>query len=38
MQTHTWAHDTSPKLKSLHDLSIRVDTEVTEEVLHHAGL
>jgi hypothetical protein len=26
------------KLKSLQDLSIRVNLEVTEEVMHHAGL
>jgi hypothetical protein len=37
-RTHTWARDTSPKLKSLQDLSIRVNVEVTEKVLHHAGL
>jgi hypothetical protein len=37
-RTHTWALDTSPKLKSLQDLSIRVNPEVTEEVVHHAGL
>jgi hypothetical protein len=36
--THTWALDTSPKLKSLQDLSIRVNPEVTEEVMHHASL
>jgi hypothetical protein len=36
--THTWAPGTSPKLKSLQDLSIRVNPEVTEEVMHHAGL
>jgi hypothetical protein len=36
--THTWAPDTSPKHKSLQDLSIRVNPEVTEEVVHHAGL
>jgi hypothetical protein len=36
--THTWAPDTSPKLKSLHDLSIKVNPKVTEEVMHHAGL
>jgi hypothetical protein len=36
--THTWTPGTSPKLKSLQDLSIRVNTEVTEEVVHHAGL
>jgi hypothetical protein len=28
----------SPKLKSLQDLSIRVNPEVTEEVVHHVGL
>jgi hypothetical protein len=38
VRTHTWALDTSPKLKSLQDLSIRVNPEVTEEVMHHAGL
>jgi hypothetical protein len=37
-KTHTWAPDTSPKLKSLQDLSIRVNPEVTEEVMHHASL
>jgi hypothetical protein len=37
-RTHTWAHGTSPKLKSLKDLSIRVNLEVTEEIVHHAGL
>jgi hypothetical protein len=37
-RTHTWALDTSPKLKFLQDLSIRVNLEVTEEVMHHAGL
>jgi hypothetical protein len=37
-RTHTWALDTSPKLKSLQDLSIRVNPEVTKEVVHHAGL
>jgi hypothetical protein len=36
--THTWAPDTSPKLKSLQDLSIRVNPEVTKEIMHHAGL
>jgi hypothetical protein len=35
VRTHTWAPDTSPKLKSL---LIRVNPEVTEEVVHHAGL
>jgi hypothetical protein len=38
VRTHTWAPDTSPKLKSLQDLSIRVNPEVTEEVVYHAGL
>jgi hypothetical protein len=38
VRTHTWAPDTSPKLKSLQDLSIRVNPEVIEEVVHHAGL
>jgi hypothetical protein len=37
-RTHTWAPDTSPKLKSLQDLSIRVNLKVTKEVIHHAGL
>jgi hypothetical protein len=36
--THTWAPGTSPKLKSLQDLSIRVNPEVTEEIMHHVGL
>jgi hypothetical protein len=36
--THTWAPGTSPKLKYLQDLSIRVNPEVTEEVVHHTGL
>jgi hypothetical protein len=38
VSTHTWAPGTSPMLKSLQDLSIRVNPEVTEEVMHHAGL
>jgi hypothetical protein len=38
VRTHTSAPDTSSKLKSLQDLRIRVNPEVTEEVLHHAGL
>jgi hypothetical protein len=38
VRTYTWAPDTSPKLKSLQDLSIRVNPEVTEEVMHHASL
>jgi hypothetical protein len=37
-QTHTWAPDTSPKPKSLKDLSIRVSPEVTTEVMHHADM
>jgi hypothetical protein len=37
-RTHTWAPGTSPKLKSLQDLSIRVNNEVTEDVMHHAGM
>jgi hypothetical protein len=36
--THTWAPGTSPKLKSLQDLSVRINPEVTKEVMHHAGL
>jgi hypothetical protein len=38
VRTHTCALGTSPKLESLQDLSIRVNLEVTEEVVHHAGL
>jgi hypothetical protein len=38
VQTHTWSPGTSPKLKSLQDLSTRVNPEVTEEVMHHDGL
>jgi hypothetical protein len=38
VRTHTWAPDTSPKLKSLQDLCIRVNPEVTKEVVHHACL
>jgi hypothetical protein len=37
VRTHTWAPSTSPKLQSLQNLSIRVNLEVTEEVMHHAG-
>jgi hypothetical protein len=37
-RTQTWEPDTSPKLKSLQDVSIRVNAEVTEEVMHHASL
>jgi hypothetical protein len=36
--THTRAPITFPKLKSLQDLSIRINRQVTEEVVHHAGL
>jgi hypothetical protein len=38
VRTHTWAPGTNPKLKSLQHLSIKVNPEVTEEVVHHAGL
>jgi hypothetical protein len=38
VRTHTWAPGTSPKLESLKYLSSRVNPEVTEEVIHHAGL
>jgi hypothetical protein len=38
VMTNTWEPGTSPKLKSLEDLSIRVNPEVAEEVVHHAGL
>jgi hypothetical protein len=38
VRTHTWAPNTSPKLKSLQNLSIKVNPEVIEEVMHHAGL
>jgi hypothetical protein len=38
VRTHTWAPGTSPNLKSLQDLSIRVNAKVTEVVMHHAGL
>jgi hypothetical protein len=34
--THAWAPNTSPKLKSLQDLSIGVNLEVTKEVMHRA--
>jgi hypothetical protein len=37
VRTHTWAPDTSPKLEYLQDC-IRVNLEVTEEVVHHAGM
>jgi hypothetical protein len=36
-RTHL-APDTSPKLKSFYDLSLRVNPEVTEKVMHHTGL
>jgi hypothetical protein len=38
VRTHTWALGTSPKLKSLQDLSINVNSKVTKEVVHHASL
>jgi hypothetical protein len=38
VQTHTLAPGTSSKLKSLQDLSIRINPDVIEEVVHHAGL
>jgi hypothetical protein len=38
VRTHTWAPGTSPKHKSLHDLSIRINPEVIEEVMHHTAL
>jgi hypothetical protein len=38
VRTHTWAPGTYTKLKSLQDLSIRVNPEVIEEVMHHVGL
>jgi hypothetical protein len=38
VQTHTWAPGTSSKLKSLQHLSIRVNPEVTEEVMYHTDL
>jgi hypothetical protein len=38
MRAHTWAPSTSPKLKSLQDLSFKVNPKVTKEVMHHAGL
>jgi hypothetical protein len=37
-RTQTWAPDTSPMLKSLQDLSIRVNREVPKVVMHHASL
>jgi hypothetical protein len=38
VRTHTWAPGNSPKLKSLQDLSIRVNPEVTEEVMYRVVL
>jgi hypothetical protein len=38
VQIHTWAPGTSPKLKSLQDLSIRINPEVIEEVMHPVSL
>jgi hypothetical protein len=38
VSTHTWAPGTSLELKSLQDLSIRINLEVTKEVVHHASL
>jgi hypothetical protein len=38
VRTHTWALGTSAKHKYLQDLSIRVNPQVTKEVVHHAGL
>jgi hypothetical protein len=38
VRTHTCAPDISPRLKSLQDLSIRVNPKVTEDVMHHVGL
>jgi hypothetical protein len=38
VRTHTWAPGTSPEIKSLQDLSIRINPKVTEEVVYHVGL
>jgi hypothetical protein len=38
VRTHSWAPGMPLKLKSLQYLSIRISPEVTEEVMHHAGL
>jgi hypothetical protein len=38
VRTHTWAPGISPKLNFLQYLNIRVNPEVTEEVMCHAGL
>jgi hypothetical protein len=37
-RTHTWPPGTSAKLKSLQDLSISVNPEVAEQVMHRVGL
>jgi hypothetical protein len=37
VRTHNRAPSTSPKLKSLQDLSTRVNPEVTKDVVHHVG-
>jgi hypothetical protein len=38
VMTHTWAPGTSPKVKSLQDLTIRVNPVLTKEVMHLVGL
>jgi hypothetical protein len=38
VRTHSWAPGTSPKLKDLQDLGIKVNPKVTEEVMHHASM
>jgi hypothetical protein len=38
VRIHTWALGTFPNLKSLQDLSIKVNSEVIEEIVHHACL
>jgi hypothetical protein len=38
VRTHTWVPSTSPMLKFLQDLSIRVNPKLIKEVMHHAGL
>jgi hypothetical protein len=38
VRTHTWAPGTSPKLKSLPDLIIKVNLKVIKDVVHHARL
>jgi hypothetical protein len=37
-RTHTWSPGTSPKVKSLQDLIINVNPEVTKKVMHHVVL